>query len=142
MKGSVTIEGAIVIPSVLICLLLLVFLIFYMHDESVLKALAHQHIQAYTRMKDDAGEGYIYDNPIQMTGEIESYKGAYLLGNDSHVTVSICEQNLVIYKEVQVTVVMPIDIYFFSSSIVVEERYFATSGCEAIRLIESINDFF
>lgn len=142
MKGSVTIEGAIVIPSVLICLLLLIFLVFYMHDESVLKALAHHHIQTFSRMEDDSGQGYIYDNPVQMTGEIESYKGAYLLGNQDDITISINEFNRVIYKEVQVTAVLPIDIYFFSTTILVSEKNYATSGCEIIRLIESINDFF
>lgn len=142
MKGSITIEGAIVVPSVLICILVLIYLVFYMHDESVAKALAHQYIQTYATMEDDSGYSYIYDNPIQMTGEMEQYKGAYLLGDASDVVVTIHALNRVIYKEVKVTVKLPVNIPFIDVCIYVEEKHYATSGCEVIRLIESINDFF
>jgi hypothetical protein len=142
MKGSVTIEAAIVVPTVLICILCLIFLVFYFHDQTVLKGLAHQYIQTYGMLEDSTGARYIYDNPVTIRGDTETYKGTFLLADQSALIIEITEYDQMLYREVHVSISVPLGFIFYDGVITAEEKKIITSGTETIRLVELINDFF
>lgn len=44
MKGTMTIEAAVIVPLILGMFLLLVWILFYYHDKNVLSAIAHETV--------------------------------------------------------------------------------------------------
>lgn len=44
MKGTMTIEAAVIVPLILGMFLLLVWMLFYYHDKNVLSAIAHETV--------------------------------------------------------------------------------------------------
>jgi hypothetical protein len=67
MKGATTLEAAIIIPIVLITVMVLIYMMLYLHDEATLYSLADEYLQTYTVLKDTTGSQGIYESPIKVT---------------------------------------------------------------------------
>jgi len=140
MKGSTTLEAAIVIPIVLICIIVLVYVVFYLHDETMLSGLADEYLQTYTSLEPYSGNKGIYQNPVQISKRTMENTNLFLIGSWKDIDIAITSTSYPIYTEATITITLPVKFFVYDDYLIVRRKRIVTSGSEIVRVIECIND--
>ncbi|MDA3847878.1 MAG: pilus assembly protein [Vallitaleaceae bacterium] len=140
MKGATTLEAAIIIPIVLITVMVLIYMMLYLHDEATLYSLADEYLQTYTVLEDTTGSQGIYESPIKVTQDSLSSTDLFLLTDSSDIQIDVNMINHWFYIEANIEISMPIDFFVYSGTLMVKRKRIITSGSEIVRVIECVGD--
>jgi len=140
MKGSTTLEAAIVIPIVLISIMVLIYLMFYLHDEAILSSLADEYLQVYTATEPGTHHEHIYENPVLISKKTIDELDLFLLTKSEEVRILVSTVSYPVFIEVSVTITLPCEFFLYDEGLIVERKKVVTSGSEIVRVIECLND--